>query len=58
MVAEWLKFTIPHKFICDEAKCEKMQVKDVKSEDQLADMLTKPMSKMMITKLRKLTGLK
>jgi hypothetical protein len=45
------------KFLCDRASKEEIIPLYVKSEDQVADLLTKPLSQQRILKLKKLIGL-
>ena len=45
------------KFLCNEAKRNKIIMKHVASEDMLADLFTKPLSREKLVKLRMLCGL-
>jgi hypothetical protein len=45
------------KFICDEAKKNKIVMQHVASEDMIADLFTKPLCKEKLVKLRMLCGL-
>jgi hypothetical protein len=47
-----------YKFLCERAKKNDVVPKYVKSEDQVADIFTKPMSQVKILKLRRLCGLR
>jgi hypothetical protein len=47
-----------YKFLCERAKKGDVVPKYVKSEDQVADIFTKPMSKIQLLKLRQLCGLR
>jgi hypothetical protein len=47
-----------YKFLCERAKKGDVVSKYVKSEVQVADIFTKPMSKIQLLKLRQLSGLR
>ena len=45
------------KFLCDEAKKNKIVTKHVASEDMIADLFTKPLCREKLVKLRMMCGL-